>query len=142
MEQIQLCFKWPGRGFTIDTMRIASIDMDEWEALLAYITKTPDALPGFRGQIRAALPWEIQREDLAQFQAACERLIDYERIDQPEMSALLTLSMFVSQALDQREAIASIEFWEGEYFDLQTFIMPGTDLLADMIEIDKSGEEL
>jgi hypothetical protein len=141
-EQVQLCFKWPGRGLKVDSMRIASIDMNEWEAALAYVSRTPEAFPTFKGRIAAALPFEVRRDDLSWFQQECDSLIDYDRLDEPAMSALLTLSLFASQALDQREAALSIEYWEGAYFDTQTFIAPGTDLLADLIAMDHAEGEL
>ena len=140
-RQIQLCFRWPGRGLKVDSMRIASIDMDEWEAMLAYVSKTPGAFPTFKEKIGAALPCRVPRENLSQFLHECDSLIDYERFGEPEMSALSTLSMFASQALDQREAMLSFEYWEGAYFDTQVFIGPGVDLLADLIEIDNADGE-
>ena len=140
-RQIQLCFKWPGRGLKVDSIRIASIDMNEWQAMLAYISKTPGVFPVFKENIREAFPCLVPRVDLSQFLQECESLIDYDRIDEPEMCALFTLSMVASQAFDQREAALSVEYWEGTYFDTQVFITPGTDLLADMVEIDKATGE-
>ena len=136
MKQIQLCLKWPDRGLRVDAMRIASIELDEWEAMLAYVSKRPGACPIFEEHIRSALPCSVRRENLPQFVQECDSLIDYDRFDEPEMSALLTLSMVASQALDQREAMLSVEYWEGANFYTQIFIAPGTDLLADMMEID------
>jgi hypothetical protein len=140
-RQIQLCFKWPDRGLKIDSMRIASIDMDEWEAMLAYVSKQPGVFASFQANTTVTLPCEVSRKNLSQFQQECDSLIDYDRIGEPEMSALLTLSMVVSQALDQREAGLTLEYWEGAYFDTQIYIAPGTDLLADMIAIDNAGGE-
>jgi hypothetical protein len=140
-RQIQLCFKWPGRGLKVDSMRIASIDMDEWEAMLAYVSKTPGAFPTFKKHIMAPLPCKIRRENLSQFLQECDGLIDYDRFGEPEMSALSTLSMVASQALDQREAELSVEYWEGAYFDTQVFIAPGIDLLADLGAIDSTEVE-
>ena len=136
-RQIQLCFKWPGQGLEVDSMRIASIDTDEWQAMLVYVSKQPGAFPIFRENIRAALPNEVCRENLPQLVQECDSLIDYDCFDEPEMSALLTLSMLALQALEQREAVLSIEYWEGAFFDTQVFIAPGIDLLADLIEIDR-----
>jgi hypothetical protein len=135
--QLQLCFKWPGRGFEVDSIRIASIDMDEWEAVLSYVSKQPGPFPIFKENIGAALPWEIRRENLSQLLQECESLIDYDRFGEPEMGALSTLSTVASQALDQRDAALSVEYWEGAYFDMQVFVAPGTDLLADLIEINE-----
>ena len=78
---------------------------------------------------------------LSQFLQECDNLIDYDRFGEPEMSALSILSTVASQALDQREAMLSIEYWDGAYYDKQVFIAPGTDLLADMIEIDNAAGE-
>jgi hypothetical protein len=139
--QIQLTFKWPGRGLKVDSMRIASIDMDEWEALLAYVYKKPEAFPIVKQITRSPLPHEVPHGELSQLLQECENLINYDRFGEPEMSALLTLSMLTSQALEQREAVLSIEYWEGANFDTQTFIAPGTDLLADLIEIDRAEGE-
>lgn len=123
-------------------MRIASIDMDEWEAMLAYVSKRAGAFPILEEIIRSALPCQVRRENLSQFVQECDRLVDYDRFSEPEMSALSTLSMVASQALDQRKAVLSVEYWEGAYFDTQIFIAPGTDLLADMTEIDNAEGEL
>jgi hypothetical protein len=139
-KQIQLCLKWPDRGFRVDSMRIASIDMEEWEAMLDYVSKKQGAFPTFREAIRAALPCMIPCEDLSELLQECDGLIDYSCSGEPEMNALSTLSMVALQALDQREAALSVEYWEGVHFDTQVFIAPGTDLLADIIEIDNDGE--
>ena len=137
ISQLQLCFKWPHRGFEVDTIRIASIEGDEWEALLDYVAKQPRAFPILQEHFGAALPWEIRREQLSQLGQECDRLIDYDRVAEPEMGALLTLSMVVSQALDQREAMLSVEFWDDACFDSQVFIAPGVDLLADLIALNE-----
>jgi hypothetical protein len=119
-------------------MRIASIEMDEWDAMLAYVSDKPGAFATVKEGITAAPPGLVRREDLPQFAQECDSLIDYDRLGKPEMNALFILSMVASQALEQREAMLSVEYWEGAYFDTQTFIRPGTDLLADMIEIDNA----
>jgi hypothetical protein len=137
ISQLQLCFKWPDRGFQVDTFRIASIERDEWEAVLTYVAEQPGDFPILQEHIGSALPWEIRRENLSQLRRECDRLIDYDRIAEPEMGALLTLSMVVSQALDQREAMLSIEFWDDAYFDSQVFLAPGVDLLADLIALNE-----
>jgi hypothetical protein len=136
-KQVQLCLKWPNRGFKIDSMRLASIDMVSWEAMLNYVSVKHDLLLTFKTNIGNIFPFMVERGMLSQLLQECDCMIDYERLNDPEMDALLTLSMFLSQALDQREAIISIEYWDNAYFETQTFIEPGVDLLADMIEINK-----
>jgi hypothetical protein len=109
--------------------------------LLAYVYKKPAAAPILKEITRPPLPHQVPHEQISQLLQECDSLIDYDRLGEPEMNALLTLSMLASQALEQREAALSVEYWEGAYFDSQVFIAPGVDLLADLIEIDNAEGE-
>ncbi len=135
-EQIQLYFRWPDRGFEIDAIRVVGIDLFEWDALFQFISANKRRFPILATFVHNFRNISAPRKDLPGMMKECDEQIDFEKLDQPEMSALATLSMFISQALEQRDASISMAYHEGEYFEMQSFIMSGTDLLKDLEEIN------
>jgi hypothetical protein len=140
MEQIQCCFHYPGRGFQIDGIRIVSIDMPDWEAIRARVA-TASQPKHLAAALSRDFPIVVARDELNVIKLELGSLAQEMGDDFFAYSGLLTLSMFVGQALEQRDAGARFEHWPGEYFETQTFIAPGTDLLQDLVEMNEFTEE-
>lgn len=137
-DQYQLCLHWPNRGLAIDAIRLASIEMDEWNALRQLVRDVPRGPSMLSDVLAGDPPYHIEHAALASIAEECDDSIDYRDIASPAQSALLTLSMFFSQALEQREAGVVIDIWPGQRFETQVYVEPGTDLLADLVEISES----
>ena len=137
-DQYQLCLYWPNRGLAVDAIRLASIEMDEWKALRQLARDAPRSLLMLSEHLAGDPPYHIEHAALASIAEECDDAIDYNDIASPAQSALLTLSVFFSQALEQREAGVVIDIWPGERFETQVYVEPGTDLLADLEEISES----
>lgn len=136
-DQYQLCLHWPNRGFVKDTIRLASIEMDEWNALHQLVRDVPRGLRMLSEVLAGDPPYYIEHAALPSIAEECEDAIDYENPASPAQSALQTLSMFFSQALEQHEAGVLIDIWPGKRFETQVYVEPGTDLLADLAEINE-----
>ena len=140
MEQIQCCLHYPGRGFQIDGIRIVSIDVPVWEAIRAQVATASQARH-LAAALSRDLPIVVARAELNAIERELDSLAQEMGDDFYAHAGLLTLSMFVGQALAQRDAGARFEHWPGEYFETQTFIAPGTDLLQDLVEMNAFAEE-
>jgi hypothetical protein len=134
-DQVQLCLHWPNRGFVVETIRLASIDMDEWHALQQLVRDAPPGLRMLAEILAGDPPYTIEHAALTSVAEACDEAIDDKDTASAAQSALQTLSMFFSQALAQREAGVVVEIWPGKRFETQVYVEPGTDLLADLAEI-------
>ena len=139
MEQIQCCLHYPGRGFKKEAIRIVSIDMPDWKALREQVAGTPQAQSLARA-LSQDLPIVISQDELNVLKHECDSLAHQMGVDFYLHSGLLTFSLFVGQSLEQREAGARLEHWPGAYFENQTLILPGTDILQDLVEINEALE--
>jgi len=137
-DQYQLCLHWPNRGLAIEAIRLANIEMDEWNALRQLVRDVPRGLLMLSEILAGDPPYYIEHAALASIAEECDNAIDYRDIASPAQSALLPLSMFFSQAQEQREAGVVIDIWPGQRFETQVYVEPGTDLLADLEEISES----
>ena len=66
----------------------------------------------------------------------CYRLLRNTEGDQPSHLALLTLSRFLSQALDQRKARVKFKYRPCQYIEGQASLVPGVDILDDLMGIN------
>ena len=137
-DQFQLCLHWPNRGLAMETIRLASIEMDEWDALCQLVRDVPRGLGLLAEVLAGDPPYYIEHATLASIAEECDDAIDYKDSASPAQSALQTLSMFLSQALEQREAGVVMDIWPDMRFETQVYVQPGTDLLADLVEMNES----
>jgi hypothetical protein len=137
-DQYQLCLHWPNRGLAIEAIRLASIEMDEWNDLRQLVRDVPQGPLMLSETLAGDPPYYIEHAALATIAGECDDAIGCKDIASPAQSGLLTLSVFFSQALEQREAGVVIDIWPGERFETQVYVEPGTDLLADLEEISES----
>ncbi|MFL7792677.1 MAG: hypothetical protein AB8I69_11095 [Anaerolineae bacterium] len=136
-DQYQLCVHWPDRGLAKEAIRLASIEMDEWNALRPLVRDVPRGLRLLSEILAGDPPYYIEHAALASIAEECDDAIDYKDTASPAQSALQTLSMFFSQALEQQEAGVVMDIWPGKRFETQVYVEPGTDLLADLAEINE-----
>ena len=108
-KQYQLCLKWPDRGLAHDAVRLASIEEEEWDALQRHVEANAARFPLLSGALSAGATIEVHHSRVADLAREVDAGISYEDVHLPEQSALLTLSLFLSQALGQRQASIAIE---------------------------------
>ena len=137
-DQYQLCLHWPNRGFAKEAIRLASIEMDELNALRQLVRDVPRGLRKLSEILAGDPPYYIEHAALASVAEECDAAIDYRDTASLAQSALLTLSMFFSQALEQHEAGVVMDIWPDKRFETQVYVEPGTDLLADLAEMNES----
>jgi len=143
-EQVQCCLQWPGEGLNIDTMRLVSIEMPEWEDLTCIAREQTATFPRLSVLVAGELPISMSPDDITTVAAECDEGIDWHSGDLEPYLGMVTLLGFLRQALEQPGAHVRLEHWPGDRFEEQIFIQPGVDLHADLVgidDMDPRGEE-
>lgn len=141
---IRCSLKYPGRGFAIDTVALVYIPYGEWQASTKMMTAGQAALDYrlLAALLSVQLPVLLDRDSLLTLERESRRLHSSiaGNLEEAHVSACATLSGFLGQAAEQREAAAWFE--ECSLFEepKQVWLAPGTDILADVIEINACGK--
>jgi hypothetical protein len=142
-EQIQCCLRFfdDTHEASALTIRLMSVELDEWEAMKEAQGSFDFArgAPILTNVLRSPWPILLSREELLLLQGELEE--HGGRIEQllegAAWDAFFTLDLFVEQAASQREAGVSFEVWAGAYFENQVFLQPGADILSDAEELKR-----
>ena len=140
IDQVQCLVCWPHLELKFGGIRLASIEASGWASLPRLASAR--RLHLLNGILTRGLPLTLLRGEVEGLNQEIDD--DLNRAPQDDLFAclapLLTLSMFLDQVLDQTDACARFEIWEGRRFETQVFVEPGTDLLADLLQMADASE--
>ena len=137
-EQVQCNLYYPDRGFQYNQVRLAGLEMEAWSALRASLPALHRAVPHLVTLLSSPFPIRLSRSELLHLVTESNQVELTDDLEGSALDAYLTIEMFLSQAQGQREAGVSLEIDLSVRHENQTLLLPGTDVLADLEEINRA----